>query len=186
MAKMNWARAVVRIAARSPQTCRPGRSTVNSRYSVLEDQRHDGHVGRQPFLAQADPQGDRVEAPTPIPLVAVAPGRVGVGLGLGDLVQRNLADGGHELQRAERGGEHARGRQRQLAAAEDRQIGVDGAGLHGFLHQGIELRGLQIRPARARARIRRESAIRHRGPHHRRMVVSLKNTRAVSSGSPSR
>ena len=55
-----------------------------------------------------------------------------------------------------------------------------GPGLTVFLHQGVELRGLQSARTAA-ARVRRESAIRHRGPHHRRIVASLRNTSAVSS-----
>ena len=142
------------------------------------------HVGGQLLLAQADAQGDRVETPTPVPLVAVAPGPIGVGLGLGHFVQGSLADGRHEVERAIGRGGHARRRERQFAAAEDGQIGVDRARLHGALHQGVKLRGLQLGQNGAGAGAR-ESAIRQRGPHHRRIVASLRKASAVSSASPS-
>ena len=126
-----------------------------------------------------------IEAPTPVPLIAFAPGSVGVGFGLGHFVQGDLADGRHEVQGAKRRGADARGRQRQFAVVEDWQIGINRARLHGFLHQRVELRGLQL-GQNGPARVRRESAIRHRGPHHRRIVASLRKASAVSSGSPSR
>ncbi len=108
------------------------------------DQGHNRQIGGQFLLAEADPQADGVEGPVPIPLIAVAPGLIGVGLGLGDFVEGHFGNRRHEVQRAVDAGNHALRLEPQPAAAEDRQVGMNRAGLDLVLDQGFKLRGLQL------------------------------------------
>ena len=180
---MNCARALCGSPA-SGSNFAPSDISANWLYSLAMNQGHDRQIGGQFLLAQADPQADGVEGPVPIPLIAVAPGLVGVGLGLGDFLQRHFRDGGHEVQRAVDAGNHARGRR---AAACRRRGSADRCGW-GPASTLCRTRASSCEACNsastARAHVRRESAIRHRGPHQRRIVASLRKIKADSSASP--